>query len=770
MFITEGTLIDGRYEVVGTIGAGGMGVVYEAHHRSLERIVAVKMLTAGSGVDDEDRVRFEREALILSRLSHPNIVQFYAYGVWSNVPYIVIERVNGQSLQQLLSKNQPLELRVALNIARQVCEGLQHVHGNDVLHRDLKPTNILVVDSPGQRRQVKLIDFGLAKLLGRTKFLKLTQAGMALGSVMYMSPEQCLGESVDARSDIYSLGCLLYQMLTGHPPYTADNATAVMFQQVNDSVGSTEYWSKVPPELQPVLSKCMAKEIEQRYSSAASVDEDLGKILSGLSAELEGVTVCADAKLRRSPNPFISVDSWKTPVTLKHFTLVAVALLALNLTVAGIFLPLRNAALEPVKPLASSLREQLFRLTHTAWQIDETKANRLCSLIASYKRDRFYAVDRSDLVLLAYIQAIGFHYRKRDFAKVRQYCKDALEDCRGLDADHGGSYPKLVKMYHDACVPVHCQLSLVPLLEDTLKRFPNSDRTVRYNLGLLLVGDYLELERFNDARFAANQASLLEPESSSKEILLAAYQPAVEGFYWKQDFVKVRQYGKQALKDCRGIDAAHSGAYLSILGLCHNACTLGHSQLSLLPLLQEASERYKNGDRRLLCNLYLSMGSDYLLMEQFGAARRAAQKAGSLAINEEQKNQCKPILRACDRAHEYQVCKDALESYRVTNVDNGEAYLHLLQKYYDTCVPLDRHLSLIPLLQDSLKRYPRSDRASRFGVQLKLATNYLLVGQFTAARQGAKRAEALAIDEEHKNAAKTLLEKCNSEKMKSSLR
>ncbi len=515
MFIAEGTLIDGKYEVLGTIGAGGMGVVYEVYHRALQRVVAVKMLSASSGIDDEDRARFEREALILSRLSHSNIVQFYAYGVWSGVAYIVMERVTGQSLQHQLLKNQPLKLSRALNIARQVCHGLQHVHANQVLHRDLKPTNVLLTDTGDQGQDVKLIDFGLAKLVSADGHQQLTQAGMALGSVMYASPEQCLGTMVDSRTDIYSLGCILYQMLTGYPPFSADNATAVMFQQINASVSNAEHWSAVPLELQSVISKCMAKEPECRYTSAAALDEDLKKILGGQAATLEGMKVAGDVVFRSALDPFHSAASSASRSHRKHLLLVALPLLTLGVIIGCTLLSGAPGNVESLKQ-PTSLRHQLHKLTHSNEETDESVAKTLFSAIESYKRDHNYSLDRSDLVLQAYARAIGHYYRAGDYALVRHYGKKALEDSPRIFADKCDAYFYLVSAYHEACIPVNCQVSLIPLLEETLKRYPNSGSESRCELYVALALDYLALKRFDSARQAARQAASIARDVREK--------------------------------------------------------------------------------------------------------------------------------------------------------------------------------------------------------------------------------------------------------------
>ncbi len=654
MSLAEGTIIDERYEVLSSIGFGGMGVVYEAYHRSLERVVAVKMLTGTTTSDDEDRQRFGREAKILSRLAHPNVVQFYAYGIWTGVPYIVIERVNGQSLQHLLAKNQPLGVSLVLDIARQICDGLQHVHAKDVLHRDLKPTNVLVVDSPDGRRQVKLIDFGLAKIVESEDVQKLTQAGMMLGTVMYASPEQCLGQPLDARSDIYSLGCVLYQMLTGYPPYTADNATAVMFQQLNESVGSTEHWSEIPLELQPVLSKCMAKEKEGRYSSALALNEDLGKILDGQSARLEGLPVSANAAFCTPSNPFPSGARPEPRFGGKQFIWLLLAFLVLCLIIAASFLSLRSREDEPAKrSTLANLQEQLHEVVYDGKQVDEVRAKLLLSLIESYKRDRHYPSDRSELVLQAYTQAVGYYNRRDDYGPVRQYAKQALDDCRNLNVNNGNGYVCMVLAYHEACVPVHCNVSLVPLLQDTLKRYPEAGPDVRAHLYSCLGEDYLELERFDSALKACHQAASLAVGEEQilivRRVLLKAYQGASIHHRTKKNFTKARDYCKKGLSECRNVEPDQWSQYFSLASMYSEVSHALHSEQSSIPLLQDTLKRYPKASQNEQCVLYCALARDYLALGNFDAARQAANKAGLLAIDEAYKTRCKVILQMCDR-------------------------------------------------------------------------------------------------------------------------
>lgn len=297
MILEPGTVFEGKYKIRKLIGSGGMGVVYEAFQTELERLVALKVLTAAAATDEEECRRFEREAKILSRLDHPNIVRFYSYGFCNGYPYIVMERLTGVSLQQMLSeKSAGLDFDFAVAVARQVGDALRYGHGAGVYHRDIKPSNIIVCDMPahgadtpaygantpahGANMRVKLVDYGLAKLTDLDG-QKLTQTGMALGSVQYMSPEQCMGKAVDGRGDIYSLGCILYECFTGEPPFTADSSVGIMFLQVNQPISLCSRWHSLSATAQHVLERCLAKQPEFRYATIDELEADLTDLSRG---------------------------------------------------------------------------------------------------------------------------------------------------------------------------------------------------------------------------------------------------------------------------------------------------------------------------------------------------------------------------------------------------------------------------------------------------------------------------------------------------------
>jgi serine/threonine-protein kinase len=262
----------GRYAIQSELGRGAMGVVYKATDTALERTVAVKTVNMALERDGAEKyeARFYQEARAAGSLNHPNIVTVYDVGKEGNVAYMAMEFIEGAELRTLLAEGRALPVSQALSIAAQVAEGLAYAHEHGVVHRDIKPANIMVLnDGP-----VKITDFGIARM--RANNDELTQSGMMLGSPKYMSPEQVIGKRADHRSDIFSLGVILYEMLTGGAPFTGENVTALMYQIVNFAPPAPSAVSPAVPELLNfIVAKMLAKPLEERYQSAQELASDL---------------------------------------------------------------------------------------------------------------------------------------------------------------------------------------------------------------------------------------------------------------------------------------------------------------------------------------------------------------------------------------------------------------------------------------------------------------------------------------------------------------
>jgi serine/threonine-protein kinase len=270
----------GRYVIQSELGRGAMGVVYKATDTVLERTVAVKTVNMALERDGAERyeARFYQEARAAGGLNHPNIVTVYDVGKAGDVAYMAMEFIEGVELRTLLGEGRRLPLPQAVSIAAQVAEGLGYAHQHGVVHRDIKPANIMVTPAS----PVKITDFGIARMRASGD---LTQTGMMLGSPKYMSPEQVIGKRADHRSDLFSLGVILYEMLTGATPFNGDNVTALMYQIVNFAPPApSTVNASVPELLDYIVAKMLAKALEERYQSAGDLAADLRECERHLAA------------------------------------------------------------------------------------------------------------------------------------------------------------------------------------------------------------------------------------------------------------------------------------------------------------------------------------------------------------------------------------------------------------------------------------------------------------------------------------------------------
>ena len=275
-----GKILDNRYEILDVIGVGGMAVVYKAYCHRLHRFVAIKILKRDLAADAEFRRRFHEEAQAVAMLSHPNIVSVYDVSRGGDTEYIVMELIDGITLKQYMEKRGQLNWREALHFITQIMKALSHAHSRGIIHRDIKPQNIMVL----RDGSVKVADFGIACLANSAN--TLTQE--ALGSVHYMSPEQARGDRTDARSDIYSAGVVLYEMLTGRLPFEGDNAVSVAIQHLSSvPLSPREINPDVPEALELICMKAMASDLEKRYASADEMLADLEEFRKNPEVDLD---------------------------------------------------------------------------------------------------------------------------------------------------------------------------------------------------------------------------------------------------------------------------------------------------------------------------------------------------------------------------------------------------------------------------------------------------------------------------------------------------
>jgi eukaryotic-like serine/threonine-protein kinase len=278
--MTTPRLLSERYELGEALGYGGMSEVHRGFDTRLGRDVAVKVLRADLARDPQFQLRFRREAQNAAALNHPAIVAVYDTGEveseFGSLPYIVMEYVDGQTLRDIVKTEGPLPQRRVIEVMADVCAALDFSHRHNIIHRDVKPANVMI----NRAGAVKVMDFGIARALGEGQ--NVTQTAAVIGTAQYLSPEQARGEAVDARSDVYAAGCVLFELLTGEPPFTGDTPVAVAYQHVReDPRRPSEVNPSVPPELDAVVLKALSKNPLNRYQSAAEMRSDLVRVRNG---------------------------------------------------------------------------------------------------------------------------------------------------------------------------------------------------------------------------------------------------------------------------------------------------------------------------------------------------------------------------------------------------------------------------------------------------------------------------------------------------------
>ena len=315
-----GRLIDRRYEVEKHIGEGGMGQVFRAKHVALNRHVALKILRSDMGRTSETIKRFRQEAQTASSIGNKHIIDVMDFGVLEDgATYFVMEYLDGSDLSDVIEKEKHIDVTRMVGIALQLCQALGAAHDVGIIHRDLKPDNVFLVEREGVSDFVKVLDFGIAKVAEGGE--RLTRAGQIFGTPEYMSPEQCSGSAVDGRADVYSLGVMMYEMVTGKLPFTAANAMGVLTQQMYSAPESPRRLTPallISPEIESVILRCLAKDPDVRYESMSALAADLTAVAQGLTSDSLKATLAGRSRyLSTGEQQSVSgTQRWLMPLAL----------------------------------------------------------------------------------------------------------------------------------------------------------------------------------------------------------------------------------------------------------------------------------------------------------------------------------------------------------------------------------------------------------------------------------------------------------------------
>ncbi len=287
----SGKTLDDRYEVIEALGKGGMGVVYRAKQKIIDRPVALKVLRRELVQDESSVRRFLVEAKAVSALRSPHTITLFDFGITQEgLLYFTMELLEGEVLTKLIRSEAPFAPARAARIVTQVCESLKEAHGKGILHRDLKPDNIFLVAGPDGKEHVKVLDFGIAKILDDGTSESITKTGMVCGTPMYLSPEQAVGKSLDSRSDIYSLGIILYEMLAGEPPFVDATPVGILMKQVNERpepLSARNPNVRIPESLERFLMRVLAKDPDDRPQTVEAMAGELREVMEGKGKERE---------------------------------------------------------------------------------------------------------------------------------------------------------------------------------------------------------------------------------------------------------------------------------------------------------------------------------------------------------------------------------------------------------------------------------------------------------------------------------------------------
>lgn len=367
--VPEGTILEERFKILREIGRGGMGAVYVGEHAITGKRLAIKVMGEAISSDTAYKQRFLREAKLMAQMDDPHIASVSAVGAWNDRLYLVMDYVEGRTLQAELrerGENKMDEARVCA-IASQVCDALGHAHKIGVVHRDLKPGNVMLTDT-ASGVSVKLLDFGIAAWLDRDEAGRITQTGEVFGSPYYMSPEQCQGMRLDGRSDLYSLGCIMYEMLSGQTPFSGDSYFEVLSKQMAADPPPIE---GISAGMQQVVNRAMTKNPDHRYPDAAALNEDLRKVMAGETVSIER----SGKKQSRSAGTARTTGKRRRVITL-----IAVPVLLAGLAIAAHYF-LQAPVVEPPSAPVVKVSDSESELAEAMEGSGEVASMKFCGLL-----------------------------------------------------------------------------------------------------------------------------------------------------------------------------------------------------------------------------------------------------------------------------------------------------------------------------------------------------------------------------------------------------
>lgn len=428
-----GTIIAEHYEVIALVGEGGMSAVYKARHNLMNRIVAIKMLHKHLVSQTTTIKRFQQEAIAISHLSHPNIVSVHDFGITADVqPYLIMDYLEGASLEDVIRRDGAFSLSRAVKIFYQICDALGHAHAKGIVHRDLKPSNVMLTNVEGNPDFVRIVDFGIAKLTVSAELegQHLTRTGEIFGSPLYMSPEQCMGQPLDARSDIYSMGCVMYETLTGRPPFKGANMLETMYMRLSEnapSFSSTRPDLKIPAQLEAVVFRAMAPEPKQRYESMAELKDALERTVRQVGTHT-GI---------RAVVPNITARVQQLALKRKRLSPRVLAGIGALLMVASLFFVWREFTRPSVKEPEHFDQEMkwidLDNDAQRAWD-EQDYAGAERQLLAAVKTAETFG--QSDSRLLKTLEKLQGLYEEQGAESKRQAVLDRIEEIRSQNPSH----------------------------------------------------------------------------------------------------------------------------------------------------------------------------------------------------------------------------------------------------------------------------------------------------------------------------------------------